>query len=55
MEFETLLYDAGDAIATITPNRPESLMSVPPMPDELERAVEAAAELRPDPSHVIEP
>lgn len=43
MEFETLLYDAGEAIATITLNRPERLNTiVPPLPDELEAAVSRA-------------
>ncbi len=33
-EFETLLYSAADAVATITLNRPDSLNTiVPPMPD----------------------
>ena len=40
MDFETLLYSADGAIATITLNRPDSLNTiVPPMPDELEAAV----------------
>jgi enoyl-CoA hydratase len=42
-EFETLLYDVAEAVATITLNRPDSLNTiVPPMPDEVETAVEAA-------------
>ena len=42
-EFETLLYDVADGVATITLNRPESLNTiVPPMPDEVEAAVERA-------------
>jgi enoyl-CoA hydratase len=41
--FETLLYDVTDAVATITLNRPESLNTiVPPMPEEVEAAVERA-------------
>jgi enoyl-CoA hydratase len=40
-EFETLLYGAADGVATITLNRPESLNTiVPPMPEEVEAAVE---------------
>jgi enoyl-CoA hydratase len=43
MSFATLLYDAADAVATITLNRPERLNTiVPPMPDELAAAVEQA-------------
>jgi enoyl-CoA hydratase len=43
VEFETLLYDVDDAIATITLNRPERLNTiVPPMPEEFERAIRAA-------------
>jgi enoyl-CoA hydratase len=43
MPYETLLYDAHEAIATITLNRPERLNTiVPPMPEELEAAVHAA-------------
>jgi enoyl-CoA hydratase len=43
MSYETLLYDVGGAIATITLNRPDRLNTiVPPMPDELESAVYAA-------------
>jgi enoyl-CoA hydratase len=43
MPFETLRYTAGDAIATITLDRPETLNTiVPPMPDELEAAVDRA-------------
>ncbi|HWH45179.1 MAG TPA: crotonase/enoyl-CoA hydratase family protein [Thermoleophilaceae bacterium] len=43
MEFETLLYDVEDRIATITLNRPEALNTiVPPMPEEFQAAVHAA-------------
>jgi enoyl-CoA hydratase len=43
MPYETLLYDAADSVATITLNRPERLNTiVPPMPDELEAAVNHA-------------
>jgi len=43
MSYETLLYGVDGAIATITLNRPERLNTiVPPMPDELEAAVNAA-------------
>jgi enoyl-CoA hydratase len=39
-EFETLLYSADGAVATITLNRPDQLNTiVPPMPDEIEAAV----------------
>jgi enoyl-CoA hydratase len=42
-DFETLIYRAGGAIATITLNRPESLNTiVPPMPDEVQAAVARA-------------
>ena len=42
-EFETLLYGVADAVATITLNRPDSLNTiVPPMPEEVEAAVERA-------------
>ncbi|HWG08662.1 MAG TPA: crotonase/enoyl-CoA hydratase family protein [Solirubrobacteraceae bacterium] len=45
MSFQTLLYDSEDAIATITLNRPERLNTiVPPMPHELEAAVQLAIE-----------
>jgi enoyl-CoA hydratase len=43
VSFETLLYAVDGPIATITLNRPESLNTiVPPMPDEIEAAVNAA-------------
>src|SRR5512143_3670122 len=43
MPFQTLLYEVGDAIATITLNRPDRLNTiVPPMPDEIEDAVHRA-------------
>jgi len=43
LEFETLLYDVEDRIATITLNRPEALNTiVPPMPEEFQAAVHAA-------------
>jgi len=43
MTYETLLYTVDGAVATITLNRPEALNTiVPPMPDELEAAVNAA-------------
>jgi enoyl-CoA hydratase/carnithine racemase len=43
MTLETLLYETTGAVATITLNRPERLNTiVPPMPDELEHAVERA-------------
>jgi enoyl-CoA hydratase len=39
-EFETLLYTTREAVATITLNRPERLNTiVPPMPDEIEKAI----------------
>ena len=42
-EYETILYSRAEAVATITLNRPESLNTiVPPMPDEVERAVDEA-------------
>jgi enoyl-CoA hydratase len=41
--YETLLYDSADAVATITLNRPDRLNTiVPPMPEELEAAVQRA-------------
>jgi enoyl-CoA hydratase len=43
MPYQTLLYDTNEAVATITLNRPERLNTiVPPMPEELEAAVNAA-------------
>jgi len=42
-EFETLLYSVAEGVATITLNRPDSLNTiVPPMPEEVEAAVELA-------------
>jgi enoyl-CoA hydratase len=44
MAYETLLYETDDGIATITLNRPERLNTiVPPMPDELQDAVNGAS------------
>jgi enoyl-CoA hydratase len=44
MAYETILYDVGDAVATITLNRPERLNTiVPPMPDEFRTAIDEAA------------
>jgi enoyl-CoA hydratase len=43
MSYETLIYAVDGPIATITLNRPDTLNTiVPPMPDELEAAVNAA-------------
>ena len=43
MDFETLLYEVDEPVATVTLNRPERLNTiVPPMPDEFEQAITAA-------------
>jgi len=43
MSYQTLLYDADDAVATVTLNRPEHLNTiVPPMPEEIESALARA-------------
>jgi enoyl-CoA hydratase len=43
MDFSTLIYEAEGQLATITLNRPERLNTIiPPMPSELESAVEMA-------------
>ena len=45
MNYETILYDTAEAVATITLNRPERLNTiVPPMPEELQSAVQRASE-----------
>jgi enoyl-CoA hydratase len=42
-QFETLLYRTDGSVATITLNRPEHLNTiVPPMPDEIEKAIGVA-------------
>ena len=52
MSYETILYKTDGAVATITLNRPHRLNTiVPPMPDEIAQAVEAAN--RDDAVHVI--
>jgi enoyl-CoA hydratase len=44
LPYETLLYDVAGPTATITLNRPERLNTiVPPMPDELQDAIERAS------------
>ena len=43
MDYQTILYSADDAIATISLNRPERLNTIiPPMPEEIATAVDAA-------------
>jgi enoyl-CoA hydratase len=43
MDFETILYAVDGAVATITLNRPDRLNTiVPPMPDEVEAAIDRA-------------
>ncbi len=43
MPYETVHYESKDAVATITLNRPDRLNTiVPPMPEEVEAAVDAA-------------
>ncbi len=43
MDYQTILYSADDAIATISLNRPERLNTiVPPMPEEIAAAVDTA-------------
>ena len=43
MSYETLLYSVDGPVATLTLNRPDALNTiVPPMPDEVEAAVNAA-------------
>jgi enoyl-CoA hydratase len=43
VSYQTLLYESADAVATITLNRPDRLNTiVPPMPEELEAAVNRA-------------
>lgn len=42
-QFETILYTTDGPVATVTLNRPEALNTiVPPMPDEVEAAIDAA-------------
>jgi len=43
MDFETVLYEKEERIATITLNRPEKFNTIkPPMPEEIEKALETA-------------
>lgn len=44
--YGTLLYSVDGAIATITLNRPKELNTDPPMPDELEPAINAAVRIK---------
>lgn len=44
MQYETILYDVDGAVAYVTLNRPDRLNTiVPPMPDEIEAAVQQAS------------
>ncbi|GAC1484726.1 MAG: crotonase/enoyl-CoA hydratase family protein [Solirubrobacteraceae bacterium] len=44
MSYETILYDSSEGVATLTLNRPERLNTiVPPMPEELQSAVQRAS------------
>ncbi|NQU16224.1 MAG: crotonase/enoyl-CoA hydratase family protein [Desulfobacteraceae bacterium] len=43
MDFETILYEKEERIATLTLNRPEKFNTIkPPMPEEIEKALEMA-------------